>query len=259
MQSVTSVFAPGRNRSRAIDNSLYVGTVESNIGHGEAAAGIIAFIKTMLVFQKGVIPPDIGIKTQLNPAFPELKGRNVIIPFEVTPWRSGAKRRLGRVNNFGAAGGNTSVIVEEATTRPKNGCDTRRAHVITLSAKTSASLRGNIERLSQYLRQNGELSVADLSYTLMARRAHYGHRLAVVAKDAREAVDLLTASHRARARSEARFRTVADHRFCVDRPRHALCWYRQAAVRRLDHISPADCKNEWPSASTGFQLILAGD
>lgn len=98
MTSVTSVFAPENRRSGVNDIPLHVGTVKSNFGHGEAAAGIMAFIKTMLVFQKGAIPPHIGIKTGLNPALPDLGNRNVVIPYERTEWAAGGRRRLAMVS-----------------------------------------------------------------------------------------------------------------------------------------------------------------
>src|ERR1700761_7453340 len=78
MRSVTSVFANGQPRN----TDLMIGSVKSNVGHGEAAAGIMSFIKTMLVFQKKVIPPHVGIQTGLNPALPkDLDKKGVVIPF----------------------------------------------------------------------------------------------------------------------------------------------------------------------------------
>ncbi|KAI9727721.1 MAG: Type I Iterative PKS [Chrysothrix sp. TS-e1954] len=191
MQSVTSVFAPENGRRAAGDIPLHVGTVKSNMGHGEAAAGIMAFIKTLLVFQKGKIPPHIGIKTRKNPILPDLTTRNVIIPDTMTTWRTGTKPRLAMVNNFGAAGGNTSLIVEEAKPRPRVGEDPRQAHVLTVSAKTAISFHKNLERLSAYLEAEDHVSLADLAYTLSARRSHYNYRLSILARSSPEAVRLL--------------------------------------------------------------------
>lgn len=193
MKSVTSVFAPGAAAHRARDIPLHIGTVKSNMGHGEAAAGIMAFVKAMLVLNKGIIPPHIGIKTRFNPSLPsDLDKRNVVIPYKATPWGPNSKRRrLAMVNNFGAAGGNTSIILEEATPKPRVAEDTRQTQVITVSAKSALSLHENIKRLVEYTEGKQELSIADLSYTLTARKMHYNYRVSVLATSRAEAVDLL--------------------------------------------------------------------
>lgn len=191
MRSVTDVFAPdGRRRNLP----LHVGAAKANVGHGEAAAGVMGFMKTMLVLQKGLIPPHIGIKTRLNPALPgNLAERGVVIPYTATSWNSNSERkRLAMVNNFGAAGGNTSLIVEEPTPRPRVGEDTRQEHVITVSAKTALSLHENIKRLIDFVEQKSDVSVADVSYTLTARKSHYNYRVSVLATSRADIVKLLT-------------------------------------------------------------------
>lgn len=190
MKSVTDVFAPdGRRRNLP----LHVGAVKANVGHGEAAAGVMGFMKTMLVLQKGLIPPHIGIKTRMNPALPgNLAERGVVIPYTATSWGPNSERkRLAMVNNFGAAGGNTSLILEEPTARPRVGEDTRQDHVITVSAKTALSLHENIKRLIDFVEQKSDISVADVSYTLTARKSHYNYRVSVLASSRADVVKLL--------------------------------------------------------------------
>ncbi|KAL9066411.1 MAG: hypothetical protein Q9157_007145 [Trypethelium eluteriae] len=194
MSSVTGVFAPGANdRVRPRDLPLHIGSVKANMGHGEAAAGIMAFIKTMLVFQKGTIPPHVGIKTRLNPSLPgDLVERNVVIPYTAASWGPSSKhKRLAMVNNFGAAGGNTSIIVEEATPRSRTGEDPRQVQVIPISAKSALSLHENIKRLVEYIESRQDLSIADLSYSLSARKMHYNYRVSILATSRVEAADLL--------------------------------------------------------------------
>ncbi|KAI9694091.1 MAG: Type I Iterative PKS [Bathelium mastoideum] len=194
MRSVANVFAPGGDsRLRARDLPLYIGSVKANVGHGEAAAGIMALIKTLLVFQKSVIPPHVGIKTRFNPALPgDLVERNVIIPYTATSWGpSSRQKRLAVINNFGAAGGNTSIVVEEATPRPRIGEDIRKIQVVTVSAKSAFSLHEIIKRLVDYIVARQDLSVADLSYTLSARKMHYDYRVSILAASRVEAADLL--------------------------------------------------------------------
>lgn len=189
MRSVTSVFANGQPRA----TSLHIGSVKSNVGHGEAAAGIMSFIKTMLVFQKSVIPPHVGIKTGLNPALPkDLDKKGVVIPFAAIPWeQNSGQNRLAMVNNFGAAGGNTAMIVEEAMPRPRVGADTRPTHPITISAKTPFSLQENLRRLVAFIETRPDIALADLSYTLSARKMHYNYRVSVLASSLTEAATLL--------------------------------------------------------------------
>ncbi|KAM3151677.1 Non-reducing polyketide synthase PKS19 [Botrytis cinerea] len=189
MSSVTKVFANGQPRT----TDLHIGSVKSNVGHGEAAAGIMAFIKTMLVFQKSTIPPHVGIKTGLNPALPkDLDQRGIVIPYTATSWeKSSSQKRLAMVNNFGAAGGNTAMIVEEATERPRIGEDTRLTHPIPISAKTPYSLQENIRRLVNFMETQPGVSIADLSYTLSARKMHYNYRVSVLASSLNDAVKLL--------------------------------------------------------------------
>nr|AOO87098.1 polyketide synthase [Alternaria alternantherae] len=193
MRSVINVFAPATGHIRHPQSPLHIGTVKSNMGHGEAAAGIMAFIKTMLVFQTGIIPPHIGIKSRLNPALPgDLAKRNVVIPTTATKWASNSDRkRLAMVNNFGAAGGNTSIIMEEAMPRPREGTDTRKTHVIVVSAKTAYSLQENLKALVDFIEARPELFMADLAYTLSARKNHYNYRVSVLASSTAEAASSL--------------------------------------------------------------------
>ena len=184
IQSVTDVFAPITKR-RSVKNPLYIGAVKANVGHSEAAAGVTALIKVLLMLQKNAIPPHIGIKNSLNPKLPkDMDKRNVRIPYEKTEWpHMPGRKRIAIVNNFSAAGGNTTLVVEERSMREKTEVDPRSAHVIAISAKSKISLQGNIERLLAYLGKNPHVSLADLSYSTTARRYHHNYRVAVAASD----------------------------------------------------------------------------
>ena len=179
LTSITDVFAPakhGRNAKRP----LFIGIAKANVGHGEAAAGIISLIKTLCVLQKESIPPHVGIKRHLTSNFPpDAEKRNLHVPYKSTPWRrSEDGKRIAIINNFGAAGGNTSFVLEEGPVRKTEDIDPRTTHVLTISAKNLVSLRRNVERLLSYLEKNPETALQDLAYTLDARRAHYTCRAA---------------------------------------------------------------------------------
>ena len=184
MQGILEVYAPLTKR-RSKDQPLHIGAVKANLGHSESAAGTTALIKVLLMLQKNAIPPHVGIKTEINPRFPrDFNKRNLHIAFETTLWPQALdKRRLAVVNNFGAAGGNTTMVLEEAPIRAITETDPRQTHIIAVSAKTKVSLAGNIERLIAHLDAHPDINLADLSYTTTARRYQHSHRVAIATSD----------------------------------------------------------------------------
>lgn len=168
MSSVTSVFAQRRNKSKP----LYVGAVKANIGHSEAAAGVTAVIKASLMLKSGIIPPQVGMPGELNPAFPNLASMNVHIASKQVSFPG--KNRSIFVNNFDAAGGNTCLMLEEAPARTEKVSDPRDWHVVTCSGRTLAALRGNKRKLLDFLTTSNASSItlADIAYSTTARRTH---------------------------------------------------------------------------------------
>lgn len=176
-ESVLDVFAPLTARRR-LDRRLHLGAVKSNIGHSEAAAGISSLIKTILCFQKGQIPPHIGIKTEINPSIPkDLERRNTGLAMALTPWkRPQGSKRLALVNSFGASGGNTTILLEDPPLREKDRdsfAGTRSMHPIVVSARSKKSFQANMEHLLSYLEKFPDTDIADLSYTMCGRRMHH--------------------------------------------------------------------------------------
>lgn len=193
MQSVTNVFAPSTKRRNA-KQPLHIGAVKANVGHGEAAAGVTALLKVLLMLQKGAIPPHVGIKNSINPGFPkDLDKRNLHIPYEKKPWpQQPDKKRIAVVNNFSAAGGNTTIAIEEAPVKEIHATDPRPTHVVAVSAKSKISLRGNLERMIAYLDSNPDVSLPNLSYSTTARRYHHNHRVAIAVSDTAQLKKQLT-------------------------------------------------------------------
>ncbi len=193
MTSVTGIFGKGRSKS----NPLVVGALKANVGHGEAAAGITSLIKTVLMLKNSAIPPQPGMPIKLNHNFPPLEKMNVRIadeklPFNVTSRRGDGRRKI-LLNNFDAAGGNTSLLIEDAPARaPKNSDDARSCHVVTVSARTLASLKMNTKRLLEYLKANPNTKLSDLAYTTTARRMHETLRSAYPVKSIGDLVRLLS-------------------------------------------------------------------
>ncbi|KAM3419403.1 hypothetical protein BST61_g5332 [Cercospora zeina] len=181
-QSIEAVFAPAWPRRKA-DQKLFLGAVKSNIGHGEAAAGIASMIKVLLCLQHQTIPAHIGIRTRLNPNIPEelLGSQGAVLARENTFWpqpASGIRRAV--VNSFGAHGGNTTLLLEEAPKSAREGTDPRTVHPIVVSAKSRQSLARNLRRLHDFLEENPGTAVGDLSYTLSARRMHHNLRVGLL-------------------------------------------------------------------------------
>lgn len=193
MKSVTNVFAPpSRKGTRA--QSLHLGTVKSNVGHGEAVSGVTAMIKCLLMMQKSIIPPHCGIKKTINQGFPQdLMARNVHIAFKPTPLisRNGSPRRIF-VNNFSAAGGNTALLLEDAPERPAPSEDPRSEWVVSVCAKSKSALRNNVSRLIQFIDSHPVLRIADLSYTTTARRIQHNYRIAFSCESVAKAREILS-------------------------------------------------------------------
>ncbi|CAK7211744.1 Type I Iterative PKS [Sporothrix bragantina] len=194
MLSVTNVFAPA-DRRRPADRPLYLGAVKANVGHGEAASGVTALVKVLLMLQKNMIPPHVGIKQEINKGFPaDLSARNVNIAFHMTPFqRSDGKPRRVFINNFSAAGGNTGLLLEDAPLRAPAVADPRSTHVITVTGKSKSAMIHNAERLVAWMAAHPDTPVADVAYTTTARRIQHYWRMNVTASSLSEAQQALQA------------------------------------------------------------------
>lgn len=199
MESVLSTFAKPSRKPRDAATPLYLGSAKANVGHGESVSGIIALVKVLMMMKNSEIPPHIGIKSkvrdlfcspgrppilisiQINSGFPtDLEERNVRIAKDITSWnRPEGEKRRAFINNFSAAGGNSSVLVEDAPERRKAiKPDGRTSHIVAISAKSTTSLVKNAEALRLFI--NDKLpDLPDLSYTTTARRIHHHHRIMV--------------------------------------------------------------------------------
>lgn len=174
-RSVTNVLA----RDRTASNPLYIGTAKPNLGHGEAGSGVTSFIKAILMMKYNMIPPHVGIKGRVNHKLPNLKQLNTHISFGKTPFyartNGDGKRRI-LINNFDAAGGNTSMVIEDGPKTPAsaNREDSRSHHVVVVSGKTPNAILGNVQRLLQQAKQSAPgFQLQDLAYTTTARRMHH--------------------------------------------------------------------------------------
>jgi iterative type I PKS product template protein len=143
-------------------------------------------IKVLMMLKKNAIPANVGIKGIINQSFPkDLAQRNVHIPTTQTPYlRNGAEPRKLFLNNFSAAGGNTAIIIEDGPLRQApESVDPRSTHLITVSARSIASLKRNIENIDDFLAKNPTATLPSLAYTTTARRIQHNYRVAFTMSD----------------------------------------------------------------------------
>ncbi|HEX6042719.1 aminotransferase class III-fold pyridoxal phosphate-dependent enzyme, partial [Longimicrobium sp.] len=160
-----------------------IGSVKSNVGHLDAAAGVAGLIKTVLALSHGEIPPSLNVATP-HPQI-EASGGHVFVNTELRPWeRRGAPRRAG-VSSFGLGGTNAHVVLEEAPAPEPSG-PSRALQLLVVSARTATALAAAAENLADHLEREAP-PLADAAFTLRAGRREMEHRLAVVCADGAEA------------------------------------------------------------------------
>jgi acyl transferase domain-containing protein/NADPH:quinone reductase-like Zn-dependent oxidoreductase/acyl carrier protein/SAM-dependent methyltransferase len=172
--------------ARPATDPLLVGSVKTNIGHMEAAAGVGSLIKVALLLEHGAIPPHLHF-SRLNPEI-TLDSIPARVPTTPVPWPAGGRRRIAGVSSFGFSGTNAHVVVEEApaVVRSERTSEDRPLHVVALSAKSERALVELSERLAERLSADNGLAIGDVTHTVNAGRSHFTHRLALVAATAGE-------------------------------------------------------------------------
>ncbi len=164
-------------------NPLVVSSIKGNIGHCESASGAAGLAKLLLMLHEKKIPVQVGFK-DVNPRFADLESSGFIIPRQTTAWiHSQRAPRRAMLNNFGAAGSNTSLLLEEwvepPNTQPKH--QERSAYVFALSAKSKTALQTAVHRHLRFLgKVERRPSLKDICYTATARRQIHDHRISVV-------------------------------------------------------------------------------
>lgn len=165
-----------------------IGSVKTNIGHLDAAAGVAGLIKTVLALEHKQIPPSLHFEC----ANPEINFATS--PFFVNTalrdWDPARVPRRAGVSSFGMGGTNAHVVLEEAPVTGSSRSDSA-PQLLVLSAGTESALEAATTNLAEHLGAQDATILADVAYTLQVGRAAFRHRRAVVARDAREAVNAL--------------------------------------------------------------------
>jgi len=183
---------------------LAVGSVKTNIGHLESAAGIAGLIKTVLALQHCEIPPHLNFK-EINPQI-SLDELGFMIPTAPLPWPlDPARKRFAGVSSFGLTGTIAHVVLEEATPNVEPVADARahdsnagaQLQLLALSARDPQALEALAGLYREYLDGAGAReSLADICYTAGRRRTHHEHRLALTGRSHAELVERLGAFQR---------------------------------------------------------------
>lgn len=185
--ALTQAFREGTDKT----GYCGIGSVKTNIGHTDTAAGVASFIKVALAMQHRQLPPSLHF-SKPNPAC-EFERSPFYVNATLKDWTPppGVPRRAG-VSSLGVGGTNAHVILEEAPPRQPSG-PSREHQLLMLSAKSQASLDANTAALAAHLREHPQIDLADVAYTLQVGREPMKLRRFVVARNAADAAQALEA------------------------------------------------------------------
>ena len=164
-----------------------IGSVKTNVGHLDAAAGVAGLIKTVLALKHKMIPPSLHFE-EPNPEI-DFANSLFYVNTELSPWHTNGVPRRAGVSSFGIGGTNAHVVLEEAPTVDLSG-KSRPWQLLVLSAKTSSALDTATANLAQHL--HSELNLADAAYTLSLGRQAFNHRRIAVCQDIEDAKHILS-------------------------------------------------------------------
>ena len=165
-----------------------IGSVKTNIGHLDTAAGVASLIKASLALEHKELPPSLGYESP-NPTI-DFEHSPFIVNDELTSWESSDTPRRAGVNSLGVGGTNAHVVLEEAPIRPASEESDWPFQLIPVSGRTIAALGDNVKALARHLRRTSD-PLADISWTLKEGRKAFEKRRVVLAESAAEAADLL--------------------------------------------------------------------
>jgi acyl transferase domain-containing protein len=185
IEALTKAFRNGGGTGAGAKRSYCgIGSVKTNIGHLDAAAGIAGLVKTVLMLQHRQFVPSLHF-TEPNPQI-DFANSPFYVVDRPAPWTAnGAPRRAG-VSSFGIGGTNCHVVLEEAPDAESTPSP-REAELIVLSAKSPEALEHATDRLAAHLAANPSVRLADVASTLACGRRAFRHRRALVCRDVEDA------------------------------------------------------------------------
>jgi acyl transferase domain-containing protein/NADPH:quinone reductase-like Zn-dependent oxidoreductase/acyl carrier protein len=182
LQSLGAVYGVAREPG----DPLQVGSLKTNVGHLEAAAGVAGLIKAVLALQHRAIPPNLNFTKPTSHV--DWKKLRLSVPTRLTDWQSPNDERNGNrfaaVSSFGFSGTNAHVVLEEA--QPAIDVADGAAFpvsVFAVSAKSATGLRRSVEQYSKYLESHPETNLCDFCFTANTGRSHFSYRACFLASD----------------------------------------------------------------------------
>jgi acyl transferase domain-containing protein/acyl carrier protein len=185
IEALTQAFRSGGTQG----GRCALGSVKTNLGHLDEAAGIAGFIKAVLAVRHGMIPPSLHFERP-NPRIDFAAGP-FFVNAELRPWPAGAQPRRAGVSSFGIGGTNAHVVLEQAPPEPESA-PSRPDQLLVWSARTPAALATLTADLAAYF-SKPEAALADVAYTLQAGRRAFPERRALVCRSPEEAAAALAA------------------------------------------------------------------
>ena len=182
--ALTEAFGPGVHGARCA-----IGSLKSNFGHLDAAAGVAGLIKALLVLEHRQVPPSLHFEAP-NPGL-DLGDGPFFVNAQLAPWPDQDTPRRAAVSSFGIGGTNAHVVLEEAPWPAPASPPKHDAQLLTLSARTPEALEQVTADLAEHLSRGTEASLADVAYTLHVGRRAMRHRRVVLARDVAEALRAL--------------------------------------------------------------------
>lgn len=165
-----------------------LGSVKTNIGHLDAAAGVAGLIKTVSALQHALLPPSLHFE-QPNPSI-AFTSSPFYVNTKLTEWKAGPSLRRAGVSSFGIGGTNAHLVLEEAPV-PAISSQSPRPHLLILSAKTETALETMTANLAAHLEKHPELNLSNVAYTYQVGRRIFARRRILVCHDSHEAVHIL--------------------------------------------------------------------
>jgi acyl transferase domain-containing protein/thioesterase domain-containing protein/NAD(P)-dependent dehydrogenase (short-subunit alcohol dehydrogenase family)/acyl carrier protein len=167
-----------------------VGSVKTNIGHLDTAAGVVSLIKAALAVRHGEIPPSLGFEKP-NPSI-DFANSPFVVNDRLTPWSNDRGPRRAGVNSLGVGGTNAHAVVEEPPRIAARVLATDASpQLLVFSARSRKALDQAGYRLADALDADPSLALSDAAYTLFAGRRHFDQRRIVAVRDRADAIDVL--------------------------------------------------------------------
>ncbi|HEY1349393.1 MAG TPA: SDR family NAD(P)-dependent oxidoreductase [Ktedonobacteraceae bacterium] len=181
-----------------------LGSVKTNVGHLDRAAGVAGLIKVVQALKHQEIPPTLHVRTP-NPAL-DLAQSPFFLTTQLQPWQAGQSQRRASVNSLGLGGTNAHVILEEAPPLPETGAS-RPWQLLMLSARSASALQAITRNLHQHLQEHEELALADVAYTLQVGRKRFEQRRVLLCGERQDALRLLETPEAAQVFEQAQGRS----------------------------------------------------